>query len=114
MLGGEALWKKARGLLSAAPRQQELRWLQRNGEAKFQAAIAKLAGEQEDHRVRLWLRLRLGGQRASDLARELGYADGSGPWRVAHRLEAASAEDADLRKILDELRGNVTMSSVRS
>ena len=114
VLGGETLWKKAKSLLAKAPRQPQLRWLKRAGEAEVRKRVAELASTREDWRTRLWLRVRLGGERACDLARELTYADGSGVLRVAQRLEAAAAGNAALRKELDELREQVRMSIVRS
>ena len=60
------------------------------------------------------MRSRLGGEPACDLAREPGYADGSGMPRVTQRPEAAAAGNAALRKELDELREQVRMSIVDS
>ncbi len=45
-----------------------------------------LTGE-TDARVRIWMSVQLGGERAADLAWELGYPDGSGILRVIQRLE---------------------------
>ena len=114
VLGGETLWKKAKSLLANSPREPQLRWLKRAGEAQLRKRVAEVAAPQTDWRIGLWLRLRLGGERACDLARELGYADGSGVLRVAQRLDAAAAGNAALRKSLDGLRDQVRMSIVKS
>ena len=114
VLGPEALWKKAKALRGRSPRQPQLRWVKRAGEARLRTCVAELADACEDWRMRLWLRLRVGGERACDLARELGYADGSGPLRVAQRLQAAAARDAKLQKELDKMREQVRVSIVRS
>jgi len=48
------------------------------------------------------------------LAREYGYADGSGVLRVVQRLDAAAADDRRLRKRLNEARESVDLSRVDS
>lgn len=107
VLGGEALWKKAKSLLADSPREPQLRWLKRAGAAQLRKRVAELVAAQTDWRIGLWLRLCLGGERARALARELGYADGSGVLRVAQRLDAAATRDPGLQKELDVLREQV-------
>ena len=47
--------------------------------------VAKLSAAED--RLRMWMRVVLGGERMSALARELGYADASGVFRLIARLE---------------------------
>jgi len=104
VLGGDALWEKVRKLLSGQRGHEALHWKKRDdAEITAKKAAALIAGE-PDQRVRTWARLRLGGERLSDLARELGYADGSGVHQVARRLEAAAARDRSLHNQLNRLR----------
>ncbi len=68
--------------------------------------------EQEDPRVRIWLRVRLGGQRMSEVASACRYRDGSGVYRVIQRLEARAREDRKLAAHLSKLERIVKSSSV--
>ena len=47
--------------------------------------VASLVAQESDGRVAIWLRVRVGGQRMTELAKEYGYRDGSGGHRVVHR-----------------------------
>lgn len=58
-------------------------------------------------RLRIWARAMLGGEPPAVLARELGYADGSGVHRVAQRLQAAAKADPALRRRLERLRDHM-------
>ena len=64
----------------------------------------RLAAGEADERVRLWVRVALGGERMTELAREFGYRDGSGVLQVVKRLEARAKDDAPLRRTLRRLR----------
>ena len=65
-----------------------------------------------DVRVRIWARVRLGGERDAAVARELGYADGSGVTQVVKRLEQAATEDRALTAKLERLKA--ALSRVKS
>ena len=109
VLGSEALWKKVRKLLSGRGGAEELRWRKRQNAAEISRRVAKLIEAEPDRRLRIWARVRLAGEPASVLARELGYADGSGVHRVAERLEAAAAEQSKLKGRMERLK-NAVMS----
>ena len=113
VLGDETLWKKVKWLLSARSGTEELRWARRQNAEAVERRVAKLIEHEPDPRVHIWARLRLGGEPLARLARESGYADGSGAHQVARRLEAAAKDDPELRKRLDRLKKAVT-SNVRS
>jgi len=69
---------------------------------------AELAQAQADPCVHIWLRVQVGGEAMSELARELGYANGSGVARVVERLEATAQTDGALAKKLAALRRRAT------
>jgi hypothetical protein len=106
VLGGEALWKKAQAILKRAPRHDAdgLRWLRRQGMAQVRARVVELSAGEDDPRIRTWMRVILGGERMSVVARELGYADASGVFRVIGRLEARAKADKSLADKLARLR----------
>jgi hypothetical protein len=70
----------------------------------IRVAVRKLVEKESDHRVRLWARVRLGGERGVTVARECGYADASGVTQVVKRLEARAATDRALTERLRRLR----------
>jgi putative transposase len=104
VLGGETLWEKAKKLLSGQRTAESLSWTRRDDAQAAARKVAALIADEADARVRTWARLRLAGERLADLARELGYVDGSGVHQVARRLEAAAAKDAVLNRRLEGLR----------
>ena len=75
---------------------------------KIEAAIER----EPDRRVQMWLRVRLGGERMTEVARAYGYQDGSGVHRVVARLETRAETDRGLAARLDGWRARV--SSVKS
>ena len=74
--------------------------------------VNRLAAQQADRRIALWLQVRHGGRRATDVARENGYSDSSGVYRVIKRLEARAKVDDELAQQLSLLQRQ--MSDVRS
>ena len=112
VLGGESLWNRARELLDQAGGHEEIRWRRRADGDEVSRLIASLVAQEADRRVAIWLRVRVGGQRMTELAKEYGYRDGSGVHRVVHRLEEAAKEDRDLAHRLQQLADRV--SSVKS
>ena len=91
---------------------KEIRWRRRADGDEVSRLIASLVAQEADRRVAIWLRVRVGGQRMTELAKEYGYRDGSGVHRVVHRLEEAAKEDRDLAHRLQQLADRV--SSVKS
>ncbi|MBN1342994.1 MAG: transposase [Phycisphaerae bacterium] len=114
VLGGEGLWEKVRGLLDDRQGHEEIRWRTRADEQMVRRQVVDMVDRETDARVRIWMRVQLGGERSADLARELGYADGSGILRVIQRLESRARQDADLAARLEATRRRVEMSSVKS
>ncbi len=76
--------------------------------------VRELTGGEADRRAAIWMRVRLAGERPADLAREYGYADGSGVLRVVQRLDTAAAEDRGLQKRVNDTREGIDVSRVKS
>ena len=113
VLGDETLWKKAKSLLSRRSGAERLRFSRGQTALEIQGRVAKLIEDESDERVKIWARVRLGGEALSKLARELDYADGSGVHQVARRLEASAKSDSRLHKRLAALK-KAAMYDVRS
>jgi hypothetical protein len=104
VLGTARLWEKAQRLMGRKSGAEEVRWRERRGRKEAQERIRALVGEEADERVRVWARVRLGGERGKEVAEELGYKDGSGVTQVVKRLEVTAERDKPLAKRLAELR----------
>ena len=95
VLGAEALWKKTLDLVRAKAGRQELRWHQHASAATDLTQRARaLATQETDRRLRVWLRVTLGGERRSAVARDLGYADPSAITHLLKRLGTSAALDS--------------------
>jgi hypothetical protein len=108
------LWQKVKARLERKSGLEESRWIdQQAGREVRERVRAVLEGEQ-DRRLRIWIRVRLGGERMVDVSRELGYRDGGSVLQVVKRLEQAAQNDPGLRQRMGELRQKLGLSSVES
>ena len=112
VLGGDALWEKTRELIGNAKGQEEIRWSRRADAEEVSRRIASLVELEPDRRVAIWLRVRVGGERMTEVAAQYGYRDGSGVHQVIRRLEQRARTDFALARRLRELKHE--MSSVKS
>jgi REP element-mobilizing transposase RayT len=112
VLGGDALWKKVRGLVVKAKGDEEIRWRRRTDAEETSRLIQSLVAGEADRRVAIWLRVRLGGERMTTVAADYGYRDGSGIHRVVQRLDQRAQHDPALARRLKTLTQRV--SSVKS
>lgn len=108
VLGGEALWEKVRKLIEQAEGDEETRWRRRADADQTSQVIASLAAAEPDRRVAIWLRVRLGGEQMTAVAKDYGYRDGSGVHRVVQRLEQRAKQDRALARRLKALTEGVS------
>lgn len=109
VLGSEKLWEKAQSLLDRPTAKHEIRWKEKQSQSQIDNLIRELLRLENDPKIQLWIRIRLGGQRQADIAQEQGYRDGSGVFRVVNRLEARASRNRDLGKKLEGLRRKVSI-----
>ena len=95
------------GLLAESEGDEEIRWASRAGTEAVAQEIDRLAAEQTDRRIAIWLQVRHGGRRMTQLAKQYGYSDGSGIHRVLQRLEARAKQDRQLDRQLKSLAKSV-------
>ena len=112
VLGGEELWNKARRLVVDDQGDEEIRWRQQVQSHEVARLLQPLLARESDRRVAMWLRVRVGGERMTVVAKDYGYRDGSGVHRVLQRLEEKAQEDRALTRRLKSLAKKV--SSVKS
>jgi hypothetical protein len=112
VLGGDAFWEKARGLIAESKGDEEIRWRRRADAEVASRMIESLVAQETDRRVAIWLRVCVGGERMTAVAADYGYRDGSGVHRVVQRLEERAKTDQALARRLKTLAKDV--SSVKS
>lgn len=103
VLGGEELYQKARALTRRQGGLEQARWTRSEAVAEARQRLARLLATESDDRVKMWARVRLGGERGVDVAREYGYADSSGVTRTIRRLEDRIKNDRSVAKKLAAL-----------
>ena len=75
-------------MLKAKAGAEELAWVTREEKGeRCMAAASKVAAEQSERCWKVWVRVCLGGERRIDVARSLGYKDGSAITQILKRLE---------------------------
>jgi hypothetical protein len=111
VLGSERLWDRVKHVLSRKNGHEECRFQRREAHANQRERLRKLLAEDTDPRIKIWARIRIGGERRVDVAREHGYHDGSGVTQVIKRLDAEARADKQLRFRLETL---LRLSSVKS
>jgi REP element-mobilizing transposase RayT len=112
VLGGETLWKRVKGTVHDKKGQEEIRWQKHEGNRERRKRLETCLAKENDKRVKIWARVRLGGERLVDVGREMGYQNGSGVLQVVKRLEEYVVDDKKLKKKVDLMKES--MSSVES
>ena len=70
--------------------------------------VASLVEQESDRRLAIWLRVRVGGHRMTEVAAEYSYRDGSGIHQVVKRLEERARTDRALARRVRELTDAVS------
>jgi len=105
VLGGDGFYKRIRTLVEEKKGGlEEARWTESEEAAQVQARVRKLVEAEPDKRIKIWARVRLGGERGAEVAREYGYRSGAGVTLALRRLETAAGLDKTLKKKLERAR----------
>jgi putative transposase len=108
VLGGDRLLAKANAQLRRKAATDEAHWLERRQYSERRESLGEVLDGETDERIKIWARVRLGGERGVAVAREHGYQDGSAVGQVVRRLEQRSIEDATLREKLARIKANLS------
>lgn len=94
VLGGKDLKDRIRNILEGSSKVEEMAWVRQTENRTDQITAAnKLAEAENERRWKAWLRVRLGGERRIDVARALGYKEGSAITHALKRLEEMILKD---------------------
>ena len=109
VLGGEDLYESVRELAQRRKGKEPAAWTRQEDGLEHQAHVRRLIADEPDDRIKLWARVRLGGERPGELAREHGYADASG---VTYRLKRLEQQSVHNPKLAAQLRRLKNLSKV--
>jgi hypothetical protein len=104
VLGGEELWGKVERLVSEKQGQEEGHWTKSAERERVRKRVEELLADEPDERIKVWLLVRLAGERCAVVGRRFGYRDGSGVAYVLKQVEGAAKTDAELAKKLEGFR----------
>lgn len=76
------------------------------------ARLHALLANETDDRIKIWARVKLGGEGGVDVGRAFGYQNGSGVGQVIRRLEKAIVDEEELCSKVNQLK--TSLSSVES
>ena len=108
VLGGERLLAKANAQLGRREAADERHWTQQRHQSQVRERLGEVLDGEADERIKIWARIRLGGESGVVVAREHGYRDGSGVGHVVRRLERRRVHDATLRQKLARISANLS------
>ncbi|MFC1672249.1 transposase [Planctomycetota bacterium] len=111
VLGRETFWEDIKERLSTSAEDHVIRWRDRASREEIRERVAELADQETDRRVRMWLRVRVGGESVTSVAQALGYRDASGVSRTVQRLEDRARDDKSLATHLQSLRQRVNRNA---
>ena len=103
VLGGEGLYQKARELTGQRDGLEHARWTQSEMERETRERVCRLVETESDDRLKMWARVRLGGERGVAVAHAFGYADSSGVTQAVKRLDAQALTNKRLARKLQQL-----------
>ena len=69
VLGGDKVWRKACRLISGSTGDDQIRWGKRADRDTVSRRVHRLVEREQDRRIKMWLLVRLGGQRMTDVAK---------------------------------------------
>lgn len=104
VLGGEELWERAQGLVAGKQGQDEGHWTKAVERKQLQKRVAGLVATEVDERIKMWLLVRLAGERSAEVGRRFGYRDGAGVAYVLRRVEAEASQNAVLAERLQQAK----------
>ncbi|MCG3147303.1 MAG: hypothetical protein PCFJNLEI_00742 [Verrucomicrobiae bacterium] len=107
VLGGEELWAKAERLVAGKQGQDEGHWTKAIEREQVRMRVEDLVAGEPDERIKLWLLVRLAGERNAVVGRRFGYRDGAGVAYVLRRVEAEAAQNPELAQKLAQYRHSV-------
>jgi hypothetical protein len=113
VLGGERVWSRVKGLLDKSKDEHVVRWRARATQPEQRERAAELVRQEGDRRLQIWLRVRVGGEETTAVARSYGYRHASGVTRVIQRLEARAKQDRRLAGKLTALSASGNPSNVK-
>jgi REP element-mobilizing transposase RayT len=93
VLGGEELWAKAERLVAGKQGQDEGHWTKAAERERLRKRVEELVASEPDERIKVWLLVRLAGERSAEVGRRFGYRDGAGVAYLLRRVETEAKDN---------------------
>lgn len=104
VLGGTKLLEKTRDIIKGKNKAEEILWTDREGVTKVRERMAERLANEKDERIKMWMRVRLCGERQVKVAKDYGYKDGSGVLQTMKRLEKQAYNNFQLKRKMESLQ----------
>ncbi|MDD2710311.1 MAG: transposase [Verrucomicrobiae bacterium] len=113
VLGGPEILERVEHILSGKKGIEETAWLERwDNDERQKARQNTLLAKEPDMSLKIWLRVRLDGERAVDVGRELGHRSrGAAVGMMIRRLEERTKTDQSLRRKMERYRRMLRVES---
>ncbi len=102
VVGGEDFIEKVGDLLQGKKREMGQSKAGRLARKSRTMLVEKVLAGEKDKRLRIWLRVRLLGEKQVALAKKLGYQSSAGIYQTVRRLEEQRSKDKALNKKLNQ------------
>ena len=104
VLGGEELWAQAERLVAGKAGQDEGQWTKAAERERVRQRVEELVADEPGEAIKVWLLVRLAGERSAVVGRRFGYRDGSGVAYVLRQVESKAREETALATKLEQFR----------
>ncbi|MFQ3669939.1 MAG: transposase [Verrucomicrobiia bacterium] len=100
--GDDTLIKQIKKLLSSKKRETGAELQERLMRNDRREKLATVLRREKDVRIRIWIRVKLLGERKVDLARELGHRSSTSIYQIVRRVEQRAEQDTELKAKLGQ------------
>jgi putative transposase len=108
VLGGADLWRKAQEKIGVKTGADERHWTQGETATERRERLKDLLASEADERIKIWARVRLGGERMIEVAHSFGYKDGSAVTHMLKRVEQLMSADKPMKAKLERLKNEIS------
>lgn len=103
VFGGEDFYGEIKKRVLCKCGNEEIQFSKRERAKTYLDEIQKIVFGEQDQRIKMWLRVRFGGERLVHLAKEFGYRDGSGVLQAIKSLERRTKIEEDLKIKMEKM-----------
>ena len=72
VLGSEKEYDKIKVIIAQQKKLDEIKWIEKDRQKEMQRRLTKFIKEEDDERIKIWMRVRMGRERMTEIGKELG------------------------------------------